>query len=191
MSFFPLIVGLFLFISIYVDDFKCKSMQVAIGYGISRRKIILAKLLESTALLLSMIAIIGVFIILTPIVIGLNINQLQMKSLIFTMFEEMLRVLGYVTISTIPMFFTQNAVNGIIFYVLFSSKTVYIILTMILGQDVIINIFGNLTKYLYTIQLYNIKEAIINNEKFGIALIFTIIIYIAIPTIISIIDIYI
>ena len=47
LSFFPLIIGVFVFLSVYADDFKCRSMQVAIGYGMPRGRIILAKLLES------------------------------------------------------------------------------------------------------------------------------------------------
>lgn len=71
LSFFPLIVGLFVFLSVYADDFKCRSMQVAIGYGIPRGKIVLGKLLESAVLLFGVAAGMAVFVLAAPILLGL------------------------------------------------------------------------------------------------------------------------
>lgn len=117
LSYFPLIVGLFVFMSVYADDFKCKSMQVAI--------------------------------------------------------------------SAIAIFASQNAVNGIIFYVLFSTKSVYIILSMILGQNIIVNTIGDLTKYLYTPQLYAARTVIIQHGSVGAAPIVAIVVYVLLPAVIS------
>ena len=41
LEFYPLVVGIPIFLSIYSDDFKSKAMQIAIGYGIDRNKNIL------------------------------------------------------------------------------------------------------------------------------------------------------
>ena len=113
LSFFPLVVGLFLFMPVYADDFKCKSMQVAIGYGIPRGRIILGKLLESAMLLLCIAAIMSVLVVATPFVLGLAPNAQHLETLLVTILAEMFRALGYAAISTIPVFFSQNAVNGI------------------------------------------------------------------------------
>lgn len=188
LSFFPLVVGLFIFMAVYADDFKCKSMQVAIGYGIPRGRIVLSKLLESAILLLGTAAIMSIFVIATPIVLGLAPNAQQLETLFVTILAEMLRALGYVAISTIPVFFLQNAVNGIIIYVLLASKTVYIALSMILGQEFLINMVGDLTKYLYTTQLYTAKTLLIKNESFHSVLILAVICYVIIPTVISVIS---
>lgn len=188
LSFFPLVVGLFTFMSVYADDFKCKSMQVAIGYGISRGRIVLGKLLESTILLFGSAAIMGVFVIATPIVLGLAPNAQHLETLLFTILAEMLRALGYTAISTIPVFFSQNAVNGTIIYVLLASKTVYIALSMILGQAFLINLVGDLTKYLYTTQLYTAKTLLMENKPFLSAWMLAMIGYVAIPTAISVIS---
>ena len=185
LSYFPLIVGLFVFMSVYADDFKCKSMQVAIGYGIPRRNIILAKLLESTLLLLGITVIMEIAILATPMAIHLDPNHVQLKSLAVTVLAEMLRTLGYIAISTFPVFLTQNAVNGIIFYVLLASKTVFIVLSMILGQDILVNIFGDLTKHLYTVQVYSTKVAFIQNEAFIPTLLLALTVYVILPTVIS------
>lgn len=188
LSFFPLVVGLFIFMAVYADDFKCKSMQVAIGYGIPRERIVLGKLLESTVLLLGTAAIMSALVIATPIVLGLAPSAQQLEALLVTMLAEILRALGYTAISTIPVFFSQNAVNGIIIYVLLASKTVYIVLSMILGQAFLINMVGDWTKYLYTTQLYTAKTLFIENESFHFVLISAVICYVVIPTVISVIS---
>ena len=47
-------------------------------------------------------------------------------------------------------FYTQNAVNGTIVYVLLSSRTVMLLATMILGQELFVNMIGDMTKvFLY------------------------------------------
>lgn len=187
LSFFPLVVGLVVFMSVYADDFKCKSMQVAIGYGIPRERIVLGKLLESTILLLCTAAIISVLVIATPIVLGFAPNAQHLETLFVTILAEMLRALGYAAISTIPVFFTQNAVNGIIIYVLLASKTVYIALSMILGQEFLIHMAGDLTKYLYTTQLYTAKTLLMENKSFHSTLMLAVVCYVVIPTVISVI----
>lgn len=187
LSFFPLIIGVFVFMSVYADDFKCRSMQVAIGYGMPRSRIILVKLLESALLLLGTAVIMGILVLCTPVVLGMAPNTQQLMSLALTVAAEMFRALGYLSLSTIPVFFSQDAVGGIIVYVLLSSKTVYIVLTMILGQEFLVNTIGDLTQYLYTTQLYTVKADLIDGNLFIFPLVFALLIYIVLPTIIAII----
>ena len=159
MSFFPLVVGLLIFLSVYADDFKCRSMQIAIGYGIPRGRIIFAKLLESAILLLAAAACMAVLLAAAPLLLGLAPTAQQMASLVLTAGAELLRALGYGAISAVAVFLTQNATGGTILYVLLSSKTVYIIATMLLGQDFLLGTVGDLTNYLYTVMLYKIGRA--------------------------------
>lgn len=185
LSFFPLIVGLFIFMSVYADDFKSKSMQVAIGYGIDRKKVVLSKLLESTFILMGIGLISTVMILLVPSAIGIGLNSEQRIPLVLTIASELLRTLGYISMATIPVFFTQNSVDGIIFYVLFSTKFVLISLTMILGQGFIMNTIGDLTQYLFTVQLYNAKDVLLHIGSFEVLTLFSLLLYIILPTIIT------
>ena len=187
LSFFPLIIGVFVFMSVYADDFKCRSMQVAIGYGMPRSRIILVKLLESAILLLGTSVIMGILVLCTPVVLGLVPNTQQLMSLALTVATEMFRALGYLSLSTIPVFFSQDAVGGIIVYVLLSSKTVYIVLTMILGQEFLVNTIGDLTHYLYTAQLYTVKADLMSGNSFIFPFVTALLVYIVLPTIIAII----
>ena len=187
LSFFPLIIGVFVFMSVYADDFKCRSMQVAIGYGMPRSRIILAKLLESASLLFGTAVIMGILVLCTPVILGLAPTTQQLMSLALTVAAEMFRALRYLALSAIPVFFSQDAVGGIIAYVLLSSKTVYIVLSMVLGQELLVNTIGDLTQYLYTTQLYMVKADLMGGNPFIFPFVAALLIYIFLPTVIAVI----
>ena len=186
LGYFPLIIGLIVFLSVYYDDFKSKSMQVAIGYGMRRYKVVLSKIIESIVLFVLSIIIIGIITMIVPVLLGLELNASQITEILFTLIIEMLRAIGYISISSIPVFYTQNAVNGTILYVLLSSKTIMLLLSIILGQDFVVNIFGNLTKFVYTIGLYGIRSIFMQTGIINMSIVLMGIIYVIIPTIISI-----
>lgn len=186
LGYFPLVIGLIVFLSVYYDDFKSKSMQVAIGYGMRRYKVVLSKIIESIVLFVLSIVIIGIIMVISPVLLGLKLNRSQITEILFTLIIEMLRAIGYISISSIPVFYTQNAVNGTILYVLLSSKTIMLFLSIILGQDFIVNIFGNLTKLVYTIGLYGIRSTFMQTGIINMSIVLMIIIYVILPTIISI-----
>lgn len=187
LSFFPLVIGVFVFLSVYADDFKCRSMQVAIGFGMPRSQIVLAKLLESALLLLGAAVAVGVPVLCAPAILGLAPDARQTLSLALTVAAEMLRALGYLALSTIPVFFSQDAVGGIIADVLLSSKTVYIVMSMVLGQEFLVDTIGDLTQYLYTTQLYAVKADLMDGNPCIIPFVTALLIYIFLPTIIAII----
>lgn len=122
---------------------KCRSMQVAIGYGMPRGRILFAKLLESAVLLLATAAVMAALLTAAPLLLGLAPTPQQMASLVLTAGAELLRALGYGAISAVAVFLTQNATGGTVLYVLLSSKTVYIIATMLLGQDFLHDTVGD------------------------------------------------
>lgn len=187
MSFFPLVVGLLTFLSVYADDFKCRSMQIAIGYGMPRGRILLAKLLESAVLLLAASAGMAVLLAAAPLLLGLAPTPQQTASLVLTAAAELLRALGYGAISAVAVFLTQNATGGTILYVLLSSKTVYIIATMLLGQDFLRDTVGDLTKYLYTAMLYTCKADLVQGGQPYLCLMLALLVYIVLPTVISVV----
>lgn len=190
LGYFPLVVGLATFLSVYYDDFKSKTMQIAIGYGIPRYQIVLSKLLENIILSLICVIIIGIVIVLLPILLGFSINMQDINHLLFGLFVEALRNIGYLSIAAIPAFYTQNAVNGTIFYVLLSSRTILLLLNMILGQEFIVNLIGNFGQYLYTVQLYHIRNIFMETNTCGFAILWLILIYIICPCVVSIISFY-
>ena len=76
---------------------------------------------------------------------------------------------------------------GVRSHVLLSSKTVYIIATMLLGRDFLLGTVGDLTKYLYTVMLYNCKADLVQGGQPYICLSFALLIYVVLPTVISVV----
>lgn len=188
LSFFPLFVGLPVFLSVYYDDFKSKSMQIAIGYGMSRYKVVLSKVVESILLFLAAIFVVGIIILMIPAILGMTLSGAQVAELIAGVIVEALRAIGYICISTISVFYTQNAVNGTILFVLFSSKTVMILLTMILGQDILVNLTGDLTQFLYTSMLYSTRNMFVQTGIVNVTLLAALALYIVFPVILSVLS---
>lgn len=186
LSFFPFLIGLALFLAVYYDDFKSRSMQVAIGHGMPRYKVVLSKFIESLILFATAALCVTALVLAAPAAMGLALSGTQIKALVSGVFVEMLRGIGYVSISAIPVFFTQNAVSGTICNVLLSSKTVLLLASMILGQEFIVNSFGDLAKYLFSVQLYAAQGAFVQAGSIGLALIITVAVYILLPVLISV-----
>ncbi|MEG1255725.1 hypothetical protein [Clostridium sp.] len=185
LGFFPLVLGLPIFSSVYYDDFKSKAMQVAIGYGISRSKVVFTKIMEVVILSLLSGLLLGIVILVIPISLKMSLSGSQISEIILGVGSETLRIIGYISMSTILVYYSQNAMMGTIFYVLLSSNTIMIIVSTILGQDFIVNSIGNLNEFMYTIILYNEKISFIETGSFNFLNIVGILVYIILPTIIA------
>ncbi|MGL6269561.1 MAG: hypothetical protein ACRC2O_16625, partial [Chitinophagaceae bacterium] len=61
IEFLPVLIGLVELISVFTEDFKAKTMQVAIGIGSPRYRIVLSKLIEM--MLLVLVDLMFVFVI--------------------------------------------------------------------------------------------------------------------------------
>ncbi|MCT0449084.1 hypothetical protein [Lactococcus lactis] len=185
LGYFPFITGLAVFLSVYYDDFKSKAMQTAIGRGLPRYKVVLCKFLESLLLLFFSVICMFVLNFSLPIILGIPLNHTQIVKLLLITSTEFLRSIGYVAISAIPIFYMQNALIGTIFYVLLSSKTIFIFLTLILGQEIFVHTLGNLTSYLFTSELYRMTDEFVKNRAIDFSLIWVILLYILLPMLLS------
>lgn len=185
LGFFPFLIGIALFLSVYYDDFKSKAMQVAIGCGMPRYKVVLSKFIESVMLLAAAAVCVLIMVLVMPAAMGLALNAAQTAELASGVFTEMLRTVGYVSLSAVPAFYAQNAVGGTICIALLSSKAVLIFASLILGQDFIVNSFGDITQYLFTVQLYTAQSAFVRADRFGLTLAAAIAAYILLPVLLS------
>lgn len=184
-SWFSFIVGLPIFLSVFADDLKAKTMQVAIGFGMSRNKVILSKLIE-TAVLSLLISVISIAVmIFVPIGIGITLNTTQVYAIVVTMFIEAIHLIAFISISMPFVFFSQNATGGLIVYVLLSSKMVQLILSIILEKEFITSIFGHASKYLLSLNLYEWKSNILTSGDIFTMQILVTAIYIAAPVILA------
>lgn len=178
LDFFPLIIGLIIFLSLYVDDLKSNSIQIAIGYGLPRYKIILSKLLECFTLLIIISVCILFLVLITPILLDIKIDASQTIDLIKTILLEVIKTMSYISMSQIIVYIAFNSIEGMIMYLLLSTQVVYIVLNILLQQRFIVELFGYLNRYLLTNELYNTPTLL---RILGVILF-----YIVLPVILSI-----
>lgn len=183
-GYFSLIVGLPIFLGVYSDDLKAKSMQVAIGFGMSRNKVVLTKLFE----VIIMTLVIGTFSALVmsviPWCLGLTITVRQVCLLVVVMLTEGLRIIGYISLGLPLIYRAQNSIPGLILYLLLASKIIWIIVQDILTRDIFTRILGDTTRFILTNASYSLR-GIVTGAPHGLSSYVVVLAYIVIPLLIS------
>lgn len=124
ISLMPMLVGIVEIPVLFGDEFKARSMQMAIGRGISRRKIVNAKFVETFLVgIIDMIPICLIFTavaaIASPGVLQLNMMDLFIQIIISTL-------AFYMTVCLIMpvLFSTQSVFLGIVLFIAISSNVI-------------------------------------------------------------------
>lgn len=77
-----LLLGLAVFSAVYSDEFRARSMQAAIGRGVPRRRIILAKAIDCIALTVLVYACLLAFVLLLGVLLGAHMTAEDVKILV-------------------------------------------------------------------------------------------------------------
>ena len=124
-------VGLFEMIAVFSEDFKVKTMQVAIGLGVSRTKVVLCKLLEVAVLLVLDCIALTLLTMGIGAVMGASISFVVLKDLILTLLIKcLLNQVACVSLTMIVLFVTQSSILSIFVYVLISVGIVNLLLSL-------------------------------------------------------------
>ena len=118
VSFFMLLFGLVEFIFVFNDDFKAKTMQVAIGTGISRKRVVIGKWAEVTLLCVLDFLVAVVLIIVCCNVRGALFSGEPAGDVLILMLFSLLNIVGSVGLAMIVTFVTQNTTAGMMLYLL-------------------------------------------------------------------------
>lgn len=124
-------IGLFEMIAVFSEDFKVKTMQVAIGMGITRMQVILCKLMEV------MFLVVLDCIVLTLIVLGIGasfgfaIPAIVLKDLLLTLLiKGVFRLAINTSLTMIVLFVTQSTVLSIFIYVMVGYDIIGVLLQL-------------------------------------------------------------
>lgn len=181
LDFFPLMIGLILFVALYIDELKSKSTQTAISYGLSRYQIIISKALECFTLLFIIAVCIILLVLITPIILGITISSAQALDLARLVFIEMFRTFSYISLSQFFIYCLPNITFALINYIALATQIIYIIMNTFLEQS-FAESFGHLNQYLLTNELYVILDkGFITGRFLGILLF-----YVMIPLLLTI-----
>ena len=118
----PLLLGLPIFLAVFSDDFRSHALQMAIGSGLSRKKLILARFTETVILTIVITVFMFIAAFISGLIQGMDmqiIGEACVKSLI-----DMITMVCYLAICLIPVYGTQNTTLGMILYILLEAGVV-------------------------------------------------------------------
>ena len=131
------------FYAVFAHELSSKSMQTVLGHGITRNKLIIAKLLDAAILLLCLyLAIIVAALIVINTESAIVLSPQQQASLIIYIILRWLRHFGYIVFSAMIMYISGSTVLGIIACIAFAA-----IFKLVFN---IVEFFSSLSLYDYT-----------------------------------------
>lgn len=109
------------FYAVFAHELSSKSMQTVLGHGITRDKLIIAKLLDAAILLLCLylVIIVAAFIVINT-ESAIVLSPQQQVNLIIYIILRWLRHFGYIVFSAMIMYISGSTVLGIIACIAFT-----------------------------------------------------------------------
>ncbi|MDO4530430.1 MAG: hypothetical protein Q4C06_00480 [Bacillota bacterium] len=127
----PVALGLIELIAVFSDDFKAKTMQVAIGLGISRTKVVLCKLIEMIVLAVVDAIIFAVLALGAAFILDAGLNPEQIREFGASISMMAISCVAYTSLTMIVMFYNQGTGLGRIVYLALSGGVVSLAITLI------------------------------------------------------------
>lgn len=124
----PFLVGIPVFQAVFSDDFKSRTMQTAIGHGISRRRLVLCRFYEACALIVEACLIFTVIAFIMGLIMGASIGGLALMT--GKLFFDALLVVANISIAMVVLYATQNPTGGLVMYILLAAEAFRMLLTM-------------------------------------------------------------
>lgn len=137
LGFLPVLIGLVEMMSVFTEDFRAKTMQVAIGIGIPRYQIVLSKIIEAMALVLCDLLVIAALTLIMAPVLSVSLNASQMLELSGSLLGIWLGVTAYISLTGILIFFTQGTGIATILYIALASGVINMIFGLIFSIEAI------------------------------------------------------
>ncbi len=173
ISLIPMVFGIYIFITVYNDDFNNNIINSSVGFGIKRYKLVIYKLIVSFILTLIIILVLaGVFFLVGSFYKFTYSNEI-IKNLLLLTLGTIILIMGYISIASILLYTTRKSLYGIISYILLCTGTINMILSLVLGSKQVVNLIGDITDWMFT----PLTNGIINGEYInliGIAIYFVV-----------------
>ena len=103
-----LVLGLVLLFGVYADDFRSMSYSCVIGRGLTRSKLVLAKLLDTVILTSFMYGIIMLVLTLGLKLFGCSFTPRLSKAYYMTFLVAIYKTVGYIALSSMILYITNN-----------------------------------------------------------------------------------
>ena len=128
-AFIPFMVGIPIFSAVFSDDFKSRTMQTAIGRGISRDKLILSRFIEVILMMVEAYIVFAITAAICGAVLGATAGGIF--GLVGRMLLSAVCILSHLSIAMLLVYLTQNPTVGLVFYILFEANVFRLILKLV------------------------------------------------------------
>lgn len=142
------IFGIIEFIFVYADDLKAKTMQIAIGRGVSRNRVVMSKWIEHALLCFADLTVLLIEIVICSAVKGAIFSGEPAADVIILMVTGLVKSIGAMGMTMILVFLTENVVLSVITYILASVGILGAIFGLILTLGPLENL--HLDNYLFS-----------------------------------------
>lgn len=144
----PLIAGLGVVGFVFNHDIHAGALKVAIGRGVSRDRVVAVKLIELVVLTILALAALFALSEVWNLVIGIRLDPTQHLGLLAVVVSAALQVLVYGTIAGAVAFARQETTASTTVFALLASGVFEVVLALILNQRAVIDLVGDLSRYL-------------------------------------------
>lgn len=127
-----LLIGIPVFNSVFSDDFKSRSMQVSIGFGISRTKMVLIRFIEFLLIFAEAFLAFSICVYIMGAIFGIRTDA--MNEVVKGIWQSMISIVGFASFSMMFVYLTQNGTFGLVVYILLATSAFTLIFT---GIDLI------------------------------------------------------
>lgn len=145
------LIGMVELLAVYSDDYKAKTLQVAIGIGIPRRNVVLAKLLEMMILVLIDLFLFAAIAIGFGLAFQAELSGEQFGEIIIKMLSVWLHIIGYLSLTTIFMFLMQSTGIGAILFLVLSCNVLTFLIKALLSISFLANL--HLAKFMLSAEI--------------------------------------
>lgn len=130
MFLMAMFLGMCDILAVFSQDFKAKTMQVAIGRGISRSQVVAVKLIDVVLLVFTDLMVLGVLTTALSFIVGAPLTGSQLLEHFIDFIVLWLDCAGYTAVVLPLLFHLQSMLIPILIYLVFSGRLVYYILRM-------------------------------------------------------------
>lgn len=171
------IFGMVEIMSVFSDDFRAKTMQVAIGLGVSRRHVVLAKTIEYALLnLVDMLVLSGMLMGGTAAV-GIGLSGDDVYQILVRAFFAMINSVIPAMFTMIPIFYLQGTgLAAVLFLVFYIDPLAQVISFGFSMNEIVIRL--HLNELPYTAMANNALNAITLHTSFPLKQLLGLVIYI-------------
>ncbi|MBR0413708.1 MAG: hypothetical protein IJI67_01390 [Clostridia bacterium] len=173
-----LLIGIPVFIGVFSDDFHSKAMQTIIGFGTSRRRLVLSRYCEYLVILAQAFAVISLVSLLLFAVTG---NMAVAKPIFRDLWKEYLSTVLCVGAAMIIVYGAQNTTFGLVIFIGLAAN----ILDLLLTGISFIPFFANHNIDVSLILPSNMLNQAMSNGK-PIFYLFAALCYIVLPLVLSV-----